>query len=296
MVRTFILGTLNGEDSTSKAMSEYFAAKSVHHETNYRDLFGLANSEQFIVVNPEQDYDMTDQIIMASGSARKEKFSVVIISPYPDYERINASGEHVAGYVKKIEKMENVDKIYLLGVTPEGLAASVPESDIDYPILRSPKVEIYLSNPLEKLLEPETASGYYEHYLLMSAYNALKDSDSCRMLHEFDPSKIDSKDVYLSANMNTVSGLGTRWKIGEINFKELMNLTRDIADKRYISGANISAFNFAVDPTDKVHLDELYVYYNLLKSKMDQQNIEVRPVELPRNYEGPGARDINVTA
>jgi len=298
-------------DPTLDAISEYFTGRgerlqNINTRWDYakivRDNYGssfdleaclkwndfsqIAGSNCFITLNSDGRYhNRTPPLIYAADSARNKDFSVVIKDAHPDYGKYKTNIGHSADFVGQIERMENVKMIYLLGVTPYGLATSISPMHIDYEVLHSPKIEIYLSDDLETLLKPETSSYRFdseEHCWLKSMYEIIKDSNSCKKLSDFNPSVIPTEHVYLSTDMDVVRDFKTRWRSqGNLSFQELLRLAGDIANAKKVFGADICGLDHELYP-DNVHdLPRMYKYYSFLKSKMKPWKIEkIQPLNV----------------
>lgn len=264
----------------------------------WNDFSHVAESDCFIALNSDGRYhNRTCPVIHAADSSRNDEFSVVIIDAHPDYGVPFNNSVHSADFVGRIDRMENVRKIFLLGVTPYGLATSIPEWRTDYKVLDSPKVEIYLSDDLETLLRPETAADAEEHHRLRSAYEIINRSNSCRMLSDFDTSTIPTSHVYLSTDTDAVGDFSTIWKgLGKMRFPELMGITGDIADERDVFGADVCGYRFNPDDAASVKdLERLYAYHKLLKSKMTPWKPDMKPMMSIIDLHTP-ASNIKITA
>lgn len=215
------------------------------------DLSELAETERFIVLNSDGSYHSRTYFLV--NALKKERLSYIHLDTHPDFGHTYDFVDS-AGFVGNIASLNNVQKIYLIGVSPEVLR--------NYAERENDRIRF---NGLD-----ETSSIFNKQIEIFPAEN---DSDlvntyglNCKPLEEFDPELISTEKAYLSIDLDVIDKYPTPYTDGKLTFSQVKDVVSKIAQSGKVFGADICGYYIKYDGRTDTALEQMYEIYQVLKA------------------------------
>ncbi|MCK5283876.1 MAG: hypothetical protein KAK00_10845 [Nanoarchaeota archaeon] len=242
------------------------------------DFSSFSQSERSIVLNGSGKYHHRTFFLVKNSSS--VELSYVQLDAHTDFGTWGVCNDFVnsGGFVENIVDLKKIKKVYLLGLVPTEIIASLGHNEgmgpnkkfilVDNPPIFNKKTELYLHD--NYVLNPEELSD-------IEFKSLIKYQEKYKSLMRFSPSLIPTEDVYVSIDLDVIGEFPTSFRrLGKLSLENVLELISSIGKTKNIVGADICGLDLnqlSYEEGDKksIYLKQIYTIYQTLKSFMKSE-------------------------